>query len=67
MSGIDDRGRTTIDGIARTRPGLLREILGLLCHTKKWWLAPVILAMLVLALLVFLMSTGAAPFLYPLF
>ena len=34
---------------------------------KKYWLAPIIIALLLLGLLVFLSGTAAAPFIYTLF
>ena len=49
------------------RWGLAREILGFLRETKKWWLTPIILAVLLLGILVTLGATGAAPFIYTLF
>ena len=39
----------------------------LLKVNKKWWLAPIVLALLVIGALVFLLATKAAPFIYPLF
>lgn len=36
-------------------------------QNKKWWLMPMVLAILVMGLLVLLGSTGAAPFIYTLF
>lgn len=36
-------------------------------ENKKWWLIPIIVAFLLLGLIVALGSTGAAPFIYPLF
>ncbi len=36
-------------------------------HNKKWWLAPILLALLLVGVLVVLGSTGAAPFIYTLF
>ena len=47
--------------------GLVRELIGFLNTTKKWWLAPVLIAMLLLGLLIFLSGTAAAPFIYTLF
>jgi hypothetical protein len=47
--------------------GLLRELAELIVHNKKWWLAPVILALLVIAALAVLGSSALAPFIYPLF
>ena len=48
-------------------PGLVRELLDLLKSNKKWWLAPIILALLAIGALVILAATKAAPFIYPLF
>ncbi|MBY0261505.1 MAG: hypothetical protein K2Q20_04140 [Phycisphaerales bacterium] len=47
--------------------GIVREFVDLIRHNKKWWLAPVIIALLVLGVLVVLGSTAAAPFIYTLF
>jgi Family of unknown function (DUF5989) len=49
------------------RHGLVGEFFGYLKQSKKWWLLPILLAMLVLGALVFLGGTGAAPFIYTLF
>lgn len=48
-------------------PGLLREIWDLLRYNKKWWLVPIVVAVLLGSLLVFLSSTVFAPFVYTLF
>lgn len=48
-------------------PGLLAEIWDLLRHNKKWWLIPIVVAVLLGSLLVFLSSTVLAPFIYTLF
>jgi hypothetical protein len=34
---------------------------------KKWWLLPMVVLLLAFALLIFLSSTGLAPFIYTLF
>src|SRR5438876_148823 len=36
-------------------------------YNKKWWLLPIMVVILLLGVLVFLGSTGAAPFIYTLF
>ena len=46
--------------------GLLVEFFGLLRHNKKWWLTPIIVALLLAALLVALSGSALAPFIYPL-
>lgn len=52
---------------ARGQRGLLRELIAFMRDNKKWWLAPVIISVLLLGLLVVLGGTGAAPFIYSLF
>ncbi|MBN2192100.1 MAG: hypothetical protein JW751_04730 [Polyangiaceae bacterium] len=49
------------------RTSLIREVYEFLLDNKKWWLTPIIVAILGLGLLVFLTGTGAAPFIYTLF
>ena len=48
-------------------PGLWREFAALLKANKKWWLAPIILALLVIGLIVVLAASKFAPLIYPLF
>jgi hypothetical protein len=47
--------------------GLVSELIGFLKANKKWWLAPILIAILLLGLLVVLGGTAAAPFIYTLF
>ena len=47
--------------------GLVREFWDFLRHNKKWWLAPIIVILLLFGLLIILAGTGAAPFIYTLF
>jgi hypothetical protein len=47
--------------------GLLTELWDLLRYNKKWWLVPILVAVLLGSLLVFLSSTALAPFIYTLF
>ncbi len=48
--------------------GLAREFLGFLKHQKKYWLAPIIIVLLLFgALLMFAQSSAVAPFIYTLF
>jgi Family of unknown function (DUF5989) len=49
------------------RGGVLAELWHLLSHTKKWWLLPLIVTLLVIGGLVLLSSTAVAPFIYTLF
>jgi hypothetical protein len=48
-------------------PGFLRELLQFISQNKKWYLVPVIVAILFMAILIILGSTGAVPFIYTLF
>lgn len=47
--------------------GLVSEFFAYVRQSRKWWLLPILLALLVLGALVFLSGTGAAPFIYTLF
>ena len=47
---------------------LLKELWGFLRTRKKWWLMPIIIVLLALAILVFFTgSSPIAPFIYTLF
>ena len=52
---------------SRERTGLAGEFTEFLRENKKWWLAPILIAILGLGLLVLLGGTAAAPFIYTLF
>jgi len=47
--------------------GIIAEFMHFLVHSKKWWLLPILIALVVLSVLVVLSSTAAAPFIYTLF
>ena len=48
--------------------GLLRELWAYMRVRKKWWLAPIIIAMLlIVGLLVFAQGSALAPFIYTIF
>ena len=49
------------------QPGMVREFVDFLLHNKKWWLAPLVVMLMLVGLLVVLGGTGAAPFIYTLF
>ena len=51
----------------RARPSLIREFWQLLRDHRKWWLTPVVIALLVLCLFALLSTSAAAPFIYTLF
>ena len=48
-------------------PGIFRELVDFLRHSKKWWLTPIIIALLLIGILVVLSGSVAAPFIYTLF
>jgi len=49
------------------RGGFFRDLWGFMKENKKWWLLPLIVALLIFAALIFLSGTGLAPFIYTLF
>jgi len=51
----------------QSRAGFFSELWGFLKQNKKWWLLPLIMALLILGLLIVLAGTGLAPFIYTLF
>lgn len=51
---------------AQPAPGIVAEFWDFLCHNKKWWLAPIIIALLLIGLLVFISGSSLAPFIYPI-
>jgi hypothetical protein len=52
---------------AEPSPGIVAEFWEFLRTNKKWWMIPIVVALLVLAGLVFLGGTALAPFIYTLF
>lgn len=51
----------------RRRDGLLSDFWQFLSESKKWWVLPIVVVILLFAILVFLSGTAAAPFIYTLF
>ena len=47
--------------------GALSDLWYFLRNSKKWWLTPIVIALMLLGLLVVLGGSGAAPFIYTLF
>lgn len=45
----------------------LREIISFIIETKKWWLVPILIVLLIVGLLVLFADTAVAPFIYSLF
>jgi hypothetical protein len=52
---------------AQRDASLVRELGGLVYNTKKWWLVPVLVALLLIGLMLLASGSAAAPFIYTLF
>jgi len=46
---------------------LMREVYDMIRYSRKWWLVPVLVVLLIFGLLIFLGGTPAAPLIYTLF
>jgi len=62
-----DRGRDFASQAEGRQRGSLSELVSFMMNTKKWWLTPIVIMILLLGVLVMLSSTAAAPFIYTLF
>jgi hypothetical protein len=51
----------------KKRPAAVAELLQFLRESKKWWLLPIVLLLLLFGALAVFATTGAAPFIYTLF
>jgi len=49
------------------RMEFLKDLWLFLKERKKWWLTPIIIALLLIAVLIIAANTGLAPFIYTLF
>lgn len=47
--------------------GIVTEFWDFLTHNKKWWLLPIVIALLLIGGIVVLSGTAIAPFIYTLF
>ena len=50
-----------------TEQSLFGELIDFLRTNKKWWLAPILIVMLLMGVLILLSGSAAAPFIYTLF
>lgn len=55
------------DEAGQPQTGFAAELWEFLLHSKKWWLVPTLVVLLLLGILVVLAGTPAGPFLYTLF
>jgi hypothetical protein len=60
-------GAEFADEARRASPGFVRELWDFLRSNKKWWLAPIIIVLVLLGALIMIGGTAAAPFIYTLF
>lgn len=63
----DARENELVKHAERAERGFLTELVDLLKHNKKWWLAPIMIALVLIAGLLMLGGTAVAPFIYTLF
>jgi hypothetical protein len=47
--------------------GVLSDLWAFMRETKKWWLAPILVMLLLLGVLIVIGGSGAAPFIYTIF
>jgi len=59
-----DTGEQFARQAKKASPGLLNEYWHFLCHSKKWYIIPTIVLLLLLGLLVGLSASGLMPFIY---
>ena len=66
---MPDPNPTPFEQAASEQPqrGFFSELWGFMKHNKKWWLLPLLMALLILGALILLSGTGLAPFIYTLF
>lgn len=63
----EDAGTDLIAHASTGQSSVFRDVFRFLGETKKWWLAPTLLCLLLFGALIFLSTTAAAPFIYTLF
>ena len=71
MSGVDAEGVVGVGKFFRgmfTNLGVVGEVMAFLWQRKRWWLIPMVTALLLFGLLlIFATASGVAPFIYTLF
>jgi hypothetical protein len=63
----EDKGASFAEQAEGESPGIVAEFLEFLRESKKWWLTPILVLLLLLGALIALSLSGAASFIYPLF
>jgi len=67
---VNDEPKTKTDFAKQAEessPGFFAELYEFIRTSKKWWLTPIIFALVVIGLLLVLGSTAVGPFIYALF
>lgn len=68
MPGKTTQDRNPFTDLADEKPqSLFQEVWHLLASDRRWWLAPIVIALMIFGALIVLSSTGVAPFIYTLF
>jgi len=67
MSDEPDKPKNFAELAEQESVGLLREFLDFLGENQKWWLLPIILALLLVGVLLVFGGSAISPFLYPFF
>ena len=64
---VKEKGKSQFEQRAGENVSLVREMLGFLDQSKKWWLLPILGTLLIVGVFVLLSTTVAAPFVYTFF
>jgi hypothetical protein len=64
---VNGRNEFEKAGAEQENKGFAGELWGFLRESKKWWLLPILLTLLLFGALILLSNTGLAPFIYTLF
>ena len=62
-----DHSRKLLSQAEGPAPGFFREFLMYLRESRKWWLIPIVIILLLASALVFVSGSAIGPFIYPLF
>jgi hypothetical protein len=63
----DRQHQEFLDESGRRRSSIVAEFWGFLRESKKWWLLPILVVLLIFGALILLSGTAVAPFIYTLF
>ena len=59
--------RSFEEQVSRKRQGLIGEYFQFLRHHRKWYLIPIVVALILLGAVIFVAGTSIAPFIYTMF